>query len=703
MRALIVGAGVAGLATAVALRRNGIDVTVIERAAELSEVGAGVVLGPHAMRVLESLGIAAEIKRSDEPPETITFYDMVSGEVRNRTQLGEAGAKLYGAPLYKTHRRDLIDALARHLDGTEIRLNCSVVDVKQDDRSVTVILERGEAVLGDLLIGADGLRSKVRSAIFGESESISTGLLAWRTVLPTTLLSKALTLDTNVWSGAGRHVVCYPIRRGKQFYAAFYVPADEIHREDWATAGDVADLRASFKDACKDVREITEAVTEAFITAINYRYPLPEWHRGRIVLIGDAAHPVLPTSGSGAAMALEDSVALAACLHRSGSNLEAAFSEFQARRKPRTTRLLHQSRGDLTAFHEKAPERQAAYGRMGRGMLKLDQAGYERFAWLYGYDEVAESNKPFDLFNASPLVRPSRPAAARAFDLWSNALKFEDEDWMSERAAYERFMSSLCALPEDVSVETVDCDGVPALCVIPPGGKSGPAVLHLHGGGYVFGSAKSSVLLAAGLARAIGGWALVPEFRLVPEHTPMQMQEDVRAAFAWLSRRADPVAVSGECSGGGLALSLAAKLRHENVTRPAALYLLSPFADLTLTAASIDGNRRTEPWMTRRRLLTLAGAFIQDREPDDPAISPLRGNLAGLPPMRVFAARGEALADDARALVAAAKSAGGDAELHLFDDSIHSFALFEFLPETDEFFRAIRRHAHSNTYVGATP
>lgn len=150
MRALIVGAGVAGLATAVALRRNGIDVTVIERAAELSEVGAGVVLGPHAMRVLESLGIAAEIKRSDEPPETITFYDMVSGEVRNRTQLGEAGAKLYGAPLYKTHRRDLIDALARHLDGTEIRLNCSVVDVKQDDRSVTVILERGEAVLGDL-------------------------------------------------------------------------------------------------------------------------------------------------------------------------------------------------------------------------------------------------------------------------------------------------------------------------------------------------------------------------------------------------------------------------------------------------------------------------------------------------------------------------------------------------------------------------
>lgn len=695
MHALIAGAGIGGLAAAVALRREGLDVTVIERAPALTEVGAGVVLGAHAMRALDFLGAADHVRALNQPPEQSIYYDMISGDARFVTTLGEAGRDLYGAKTYTTHRRDLIDALAGQLSGATLRLGSTLAALDQDADGVSVTLADGDTVRGDLLIGADGLRSTVRTALFGESEAVFTGFLAWRTVRPIEAVGRSLEPTTGLWIGAGRHIVCYPIRKGTQFYAAFYVPAGEIHREDWSVSGDVAELRASFADACPEVRHLTESIDEAFITGIYYRDPLPCWRKGRVVLLGDAAHPVLPTSGSGAAVALEDAVAIAGCLRRHGARLEDAFAEFEARRKPRTTRLLLSSRADLTTYHESNPVKIAATGPMNFGIRQLDPTGYQRMAWLYAYDEPAESAKPFELFDKSMVAPPARPEARNAFERWSAAIGPEDsiDGWLSERAAYNRFIAALGEPPAGTQVESVDCDGVAALRVVPPGGEDGPAVLHLHGGGYVYGSASASAALAARIAKAVGGWALVPDYRLAPEHDAAAMQADVRTAHGWLAARAGRLFVSGECAGGGLAIALIAALRDADMPVPDAAYLLSPFLDMRLKAPSIDGNAAHEPWLSRRRLLQLAGSYIQTDRPDDPRLSPLLGSLSGFPPLRIFAAADESLADDARGLQAAAVAAGVDTRMTLIEDSVHSFALFETLPETRQFLVKIAAHA----------
>ncbi|TWB87825.1 salicylate hydroxylase [Bradyrhizobium macuxiense] len=695
MHALIAGAGCGGLAAAIALHREGYSVTVVERAPALTEVGAGVVMGPHAMRVLDHLGAADHVRKLNTAPEIGTYFDLASGELRVRTALGDAGKQLYGEKLYSTHRRDLIDALVGKLGGVEVRLNSTIVNLEQDAQGATLVLASGERIRGDFVVGADGLRSTVRTVLFGESPAVFTGFLAWRTIMPIEVLGYSLPPQTKLWAGTGRHVVHYPIRHGRQFYAAFYVPADQIHREDWSVSGDVDDLRASFADACIEVRHLTNTITEAFITGIYYRDPLPKWHKGRIVLLGDAAHPVLPTSGSGAAVALEDSVALAACLRRHQSDLAAAFGEFEARRKPRTTQLLISSRADLTTYHEDDPVKIAARGPMNRAIMQLDPTGVQRLSWLYSYNEVEESRKTFEQFSRRTVARPQRPEAQRAFDFWASAVRAEDGvgGWTSEREAYNRALVTAFQAPADVFAEVVDCGGLPALRVTPPGGAKGPAVLHLHGGGFMYGSAASSIQLAAEMARSIGGWALVPDFRVAPEYRAEDMQADVRTARDWIVKRNNTFFVSAEGSGASLALSLALSLRDADTVSALALYLLSPFVDPSLSGSSIDTNSGTEACHTRLRLLRSAAAYVQDHHVSHPIVAPLKASLHGLPPMHIAAAQDEALVDDARRLAQGAGSAGVEVRLTLVPDSVHAFAHFVDLPEARQYFSEVGQDA----------
>lgn len=685
MRIIVAGAGIGGLSTAVALEREGHDVVVVERAPQLTEVGAAIVLGPHAMRVLDALGAAERLRELNTPPQASTYYDLVDGEARIYTELGETGRKLYGTTLYSAHRRDLIDALAAQLVRTQIRLNSTFVDVDQDANSATLVLDSGERISADLLVAADGIRSTIRTRLFGESPATFTGFLAWRTVLPIEKLGHALPPETKLWIGAGRHIVHYPIRHGTQFYAAFYVPASEIHREDWSTSGDVEGLRASFADACPEVRALTEAVDEAFITGIYYRDPLPQWSRGRIILVGDAAHPVLPTSGSGAAVAIEDSIALTRCLARFPGDHAAAFADFQARRQPRTTRLLISSRADLTTYHEENPVKIAARAPMNRAVMRLDPTGHQRLSWLYGYDEVAESAKDPEAVRRSAIEPPQRDIARRAFNLWANALRVEDsiDGWVSEREAFARYERENFPVPDGVTVERIDCDGVPALRVTPANAGTGPMLVHLHGGAFMFGTGESEICLAASMAARLGGIAIIPQFRCVPEHDPLAMAADVRTVYLWAQARSPRCVVSGTCSGANLALRLAQVARDEGATMPVALVLLSPFLRFDVQTPSIDDNARTEAWLSRRRLLQACGAYIQDHEPDDPAIAALAGDLHGLPPVHIYAAQAEALADDARQCAARIEAAGGAVKLTMVPDSVHAFALFAGLAETD--------------------
>lgn len=684
MKIIVAGAGIGGLSTAVALERDGHEVVVVERAPQLTEVGAAIVLGPHAMRVLDVLGVAPRLRQLNTPPQASTYYDLIDGEARVHTELGETGRKLYGATLYSAHRRDVIDALAEQLVRSNIRLDSTIADIEQDDRSASVVLDTGERIQGDILVAADGIRSTVRARIFGELPATFTGFLAWRTVLPIEKLGHALPPATKLWIGAGRHIVHYPIRHGTQFYAAFYVPANEIHREDWSTSGNVEGLRASFADACPEVRALTEAVDEAFITGIYYRDPLPQWSNGRVVMVGDAAHPVLPTSGSGAAVAIEDSIALTRCLARFPGDHAAAFKDFQARRQPRTTRLLISSRADLTTYHEVNPVKIAARAPMNRAIMRLDPTGFHRLGWLYAYDEVAESAKDPETFSLSTVDPPKRTAARRAFELLAGVLKPEDslDGWVSERAAFAAFERDNFPVPGGVTVEAIDCDGVPALRIVPEGAGEGPVVLHLHGGAFMFGTGESELALAAGLARQAGGIAIVPQFRCVPDHSPLTMLEDIRTVCRWVQDRASIALLTGTCSGGNLALLLAQQLRGEGGGVPGALMLFSPFLRYDMRSPSIDANARTEAWLSARRLLQATAAYIQDHESDDPTIAAIAGDLTGLPPVHVFAAEAEALADDARLCANRIEAAGGVVTLTLAADSMHAYPLFPELAET---------------------
>lgn len=694
MKVLVAGAGIGGLGVAVALRRAGHEVVVVERAAELSEVGAGVGMSPHAMRCLDHLGVTPLLSHITFP-EKIGFKDMIGGHELYETTLGPTGEAMYGAPFAVVHRRDLIDALARQIPPRQVLLGSEVVGAEQDDRSVRLRLADGSEVEGDLLVGADGLRSTVRTLFFGEMPGVFTGYLAWRAVIPVARYGRAFDNRISIWLGAGRHVISYPIRDASQIYAGCYVPADEVLREDWGTSGDVEGLKASFADACPELREVVAGVDTAFITGIYYRTPLDTWHKGRTVLVGDAAHPVLPTSGSGAGLALEDAVALSASLGRHGHDHEAAFAEFEMRRKPRTSRVLAISRADLRLFQEEDPERRALRLRIDAGMGRIDPTGRMRLSWLYCHDEVAESAKPLDVFlraHGNPLRRPE---ARRAYEMWKAAAQPEDiaAGWTSERAAFRRAMAGMAQMPAGVAVEEVEHGGVPMTRIVPAGGEAGPAVLHFPGGGHAFGPSPASSVLAARIAQALGGWALVPHVRLVPEHSAADQLEDALAAHGWVSNHSARIVLSGEGGGACLAVRLAMALRDRGGDMPAALYLLSPFVDMTISSASIASNAQNEAWMELRRLLFFAAAYTQGVDPARGDLSPVHAELGGLPPALIFAAEKEALADDARSLAARIRRGSGEARLTLVEDSVHSFALFDFLPETTAFLAAVAKDA----------
>jgi salicylate hydroxylase len=208
-------------------------------------------------------------------------------------------------------------------------------------------------------------------------------------------------------------------------------------------------------------------------------------------------------------------------------------------------------------------------------------------------------------------------------------------------------------------------------------------VLHLHGGGYVMGSAGASLELAGRLALAHGGWTLIPDYRLAPEEPFPAALDDVVACYRWLLANfpGSPIVVFGECAGGGLAIALSLLLGQSGERLPEALHVVSPFVDLSARDASLNTETKLDPWFNRVMLTQLAACYVQDADLTDPLVSPIDADLKGLPPLLVHAATGEALYPSARALAERATRAGVRCEFHAVEDSVHSFVLFPFLPE----------------------
>ena len=585
------------------------------------------------------------------------------------------------------------------VQAERIRVSSRLVALEERPGGVVAQLENGEEVFGDVMVGADGLRSTVRTILFGEQAARFTGFAAWRGTIPAADMPPGFEPHSSVaWLGPHRHALTFPIRADLQTFNGF-VPTTEILREEWGPSGDLEDLRRSFAGATAGVLELIDRVTSALITPLYFRDPLPVWGTDRVVLLGDAAHPALPSSAQGAGQALEDSVTLAACLRRAGGRdgVPSALAEFAARRQPRTAAMLIFGRVNFGMFNEPDPVQMRARDGRLQGMLRMDPSGETMFGLLHHHDAIAAAEAPLRPPADTPKLM-SRPESRRAFELWQGALSPEDRSrlWVGEREGYARFLERNCPPRSTVAVEELVCDGVPAVRVVPSGGDArGPVVVHIHGGCYTMGSAMGAIDLASRLAEAIGGWALVPDYRLAPEYPYPAAVDDVVAVYGWLTREygAERSVVSGECAGGGLAVAMAVRLRDAGATLPAALHVVSPFCDLTLTSPAANEMSGQDPWLNRDRLRFAVASYIHTADPTTPLISPVNADLRGLPPLLIQAAEGEALRDDAKRLAQAAKAARVDVTMELVQDTVHSFVLFDFLPETRSALEQFAAHA----------
>jgi salicylate hydroxylase len=322
-----------------------------------------------------------------------------------------------------------------------------------------------------------------------------------------------------------------------------------------------------------------------------------------------------------------------------------------------------------------------------------------KFAWGYNVLESVEK-APGEVMGLTGLregKHMTRPESQRAFELWKGCFTPADvaggHDGM--RLAYDRFLTSEFPPPEDAQVEEVETGGVPALRVTPAGGaaESGPVVLHFHGGGYMIGSARGSLEYAHRLAATVGGSCVTVDYRLAPEHPYPAALDDATDAYRGLLKEGVAPArilLSGESSGGGLALALALLLRTANDPLPAGIVVASPFTDLSLSGESIDRYSGDDPAANRDSLSFMAASYFQGHEPTDPYISPVFGDLAGLPPLFVTAVRDEVLASDAMRLIERARAAGVAVTEMLVKDSVHVFPVFPFLPETEEAMAGLR-------------
>lgn len=689
MHVVICGAGIGGLAAAHTCLKAGLKVTLLEQARALREIGAGVQISSNGTKVLSDIGLRDAIDAVGVRSQSFQVLTYETGEPIAEFPLGETASSHYGDIFYQLHRADLLDALSDALPDGILRLGARVERIEQDADSATAVLEGGESVQGDVVIGADGIHSAVRRSMGIVDDARFSGKLVWRALVPADRISEyGFGENFYGYTGRDRMVWAYWVRPGQQFNFGGVVPSDEVHREGWDETGDLDELRASFADANPRLAGLIGAIDEAFITGLYDRDPLDKWTEGRVTLLGDSAHAMLPYLAQGACQSLEDATVLARCLARHGEGGAAnALADYELRRRPRTTKVQATARATSIFWLENDPVQiRARNGRM-KGLAQIDPLSTTVWKWLYDYDPVEAGTTD----RIAPDKRGLRHEydtddahQKRAWHMWHDLFTTEEESGglLGLRRGYDRFFSQF-EPPDDTAIETVKIGAASGLAITPAGTSGdGPVVLHFHGGGYCFGSAACSVEYGDRLARAAGGICLALEYRLAPENPYPASLEDALAAWHWLTERHSPadILLSGESAGCGLALALAMKLRDGGEDLPAGIVALSPFVDCTLKSASIDRLEGEDPIIERDTLTYMVTNYFQANAADDPFVSPIYGDFQGLPPLLIQAGRNEVLVDEATRLDAAAKDADVDVTCELFDERLHIFSMFPFLP-----------------------
>ncbi len=382
-RVVVAGAGIAGLTSALALAARGFEVTVCERARVLSEVGAGLQLSPNCGRILSGLGLDAALDAHAVRPEAIDIRSGPSGRRIVALPLGASAAARHGGPYRVLHRADLQKALlgAVLAQGRVTLALEAAVDAVEEGRDGLGVTVAGEPIEADLVVGADGVRSTVRGAVAGAAMPRPTGRTAWRATVPADAAGPLLAaMRTTLFLGPAAHLVAYPISGGAAVNLVAVVE-DPHAAPGWDEPADLAVLDAAFADWAEPVRALIDGPLWRRFT-LNAVDPAGRWATARIALLGDAAHAMLPFLAQGAAMAIEDAAVLAAELADAPATPAAALRRYEARRKPRVTKVWQGARTAGRLYHL---GRIAALAR-DAGMAALGgPALLARYDWLYGW------------------------------------------------------------------------------------------------------------------------------------------------------------------------------------------------------------------------------------------------------------------------------------------------------------------------------
>ncbi|MEX2454155.1 MAG: FAD-dependent monooxygenase [Rhodospirillaceae bacterium] len=386
LRILIAGAGLGGLAAASNLIRAGHDVTVFEQAPVLGEIGAGIQLSANAMHVLRHIGVAGEIEAVGVRPGAYVFRLYDTGEEISRFSLDEEHERLNGAPYVQVHRADLHEILARRaleLKPDLVRLNHRAVGCEESPTGATLHFADGTSATGDLLIGADGVKSVVRRKVAGDVPATYTGDGAWRLTIPSDRLPKDfMGRVMSVWMGPGAHAVCYYLRNGKIFNFVGCMEKTEVSEESWTNKLPWEMLRADFEGWHEDIQLVVNTVEKdsCYLWSLFTRPSIPNWSLRRTTLLGDSAHPTLPYLAQGAAMAIEDGAVLTRALAQE-QDVSAALDLYQRNRVDRTSKIVRQSTANRGLFHIRDRE------VMREAFAKRDE-GADRNRWLYSYNAL---------------------------------------------------------------------------------------------------------------------------------------------------------------------------------------------------------------------------------------------------------------------------------------------------------------------------
>jgi salicylate hydroxylase len=376
----VIGGGIGGLAAALAAARVGAEVTVLEQAQAITEVGAGIQISPNGWAVLKALDLDAAV--SVQAPRL--------GAVRLRDF--RRGAGVFAMPLTRSdrpfhavHRADLVDILAAACReaGVTFRLGTKVAGVAVEGNDTVLSFEGTQPERHGLTFAADGLHSPARAALNPKSRAYFTGQVAWRATVQG---DGSFPAEAHVFMGPGRHLVRYPLRQGRLINIVAVEERDDWAAEGWHHTDDPANLRAAFVDFCPEVRSLLDRVETAHLWGL-FRHPVAaSWSQGRLALLGDAAHPTLPFLAQGANMALEDAWSLVAALNTDPDTTDA-LATYAELRRPRTARIVQAAEDNATNYHLRpGPYRFAAHSALRLAQRFAPHAVTGRFDWLHGHD-----------------------------------------------------------------------------------------------------------------------------------------------------------------------------------------------------------------------------------------------------------------------------------------------------------------------------